>query len=213
MDPGSGIDPLLERYLGLLDEYTQMRAELSRLQTGMYQNIARANFSAERGMRYGQDYFDDRMQASRILQITTDHRDLPRFKVAVSQHSEGPDTETDEGSGKNDDKEHTEGCRDNKNLKDAKTDGKKKPVNPLHWYGLLTPLPLRQAQTLAVQSIEEVIPKLVSVNAEMLAVEIEVRRARKKRAKAGLAGAKISREHHPPVLSTEKAQSRASEFL
>ena len=52
--PGqSHIDTLLERYLGLIDEYSQLREDLSRLQRGMFQDIARANFSAERGVRYG----------------------------------------------------------------------------------------------------------------------------------------------------------------
>ena len=63
------IDELLERYLGILDEYSKLREELSRLQSGVYQNIARANFAGERGMRYGQDHYDERMRALRVLNI------------------------------------------------------------------------------------------------------------------------------------------------
>ena len=51
------IDALLERYLSLLDEYTTLRAQLARLQTSMFQHLARANFSAERGLRYGPDFY------------------------------------------------------------------------------------------------------------------------------------------------------------
>lgn len=43
----------------------------------VYQQIARANFSADRGIRYGEDLYDARMQASRLCRIT------------VPTHSEG----------------------------------------------------------------------------------------------------------------------------
>ena len=58
------------------------------------------------------------------------------------------------------------------------------PTDPLRWFGILTPLPLRQAQGQAIRAVEEVIPRLASVSAEMARVELEVRRARKRRAKA-----------------------------
>ncbi|KAI1485341.1 hypothetical protein F5X96DRAFT_349226 [Biscogniauxia mediterranea] len=96
MDPDHHIDALLERYLHLLHEYTSLREQLSALQAGMYQDIARANFAAERGLRFGRDHYDERMQASRRLSISLeddhghdhdhDHNDrggivalLPRF--------------------------------------------------------------------------------------------------------------------------------------
>ena len=63
------IDALLERYLGLLHEYGELRAELSALQAGVYADIARANFAAERGLRYGADHYDGRMRASRRLRL------------------------------------------------------------------------------------------------------------------------------------------------
>lgn len=65
----SAVDALLERYLALLDEYTSLRAELSRLQAATFQHLARANFAAERGARYGADAYDERMQAIRTVVI------------------------------------------------------------------------------------------------------------------------------------------------
>jgi hypothetical protein len=59
-----------------------------------------------------------------------------------------------------------------------------KPVDPLRWFGILTPLPLRQAQGHAIKAVEEIIPQLATLSTAMAAVELEVRRARKKRAKA-----------------------------
>ena len=50
------IDALLERYLGLLHEYAGLRAELAAAQAGVFADLARANFAAERGLRYGADH-------------------------------------------------------------------------------------------------------------------------------------------------------------
>ena len=65
------IDALLEQYLQLLNEYTELRGQLSQLQSDVFHNIARANFAAERGLRYGQDHYDERMQALRALVLLT----------------------------------------------------------------------------------------------------------------------------------------------
>ncbi|KAH7037687.1 uncharacterized protein B0I36DRAFT_314612 [Microdochium trichocladiopsis] len=73
------IEMLLERYLHLLDEYTSLRSELSKLQSAMYQQLARANFAAERGIWYGQDYYDERMQASSTVVVSG--TSSPRFSV------------------------------------------------------------------------------------------------------------------------------------
>ncbi|KAK1537430.1 uncharacterized protein CCOS01_02750 [Colletotrichum costaricense] len=213
------IDSLLERYLILLDEYTALRERLSGTQAGMYQNIARANFSAERGVRYGPDYYDERMRASRTLEVAVDDRGIPRFEVikvvegadAVTE----PKTETTEAAAaaaaKNDDvneapsvepegvtsvdEEQTEkeaekkDEAENEKEKTKQKKKKKKSNDPLRWFGILAPMPLRQAQSLSVQAVQDIIPRLVSVDAEMKDIEIEVRRARKRRAKAEAAAA------------------------
>jgi hypothetical protein len=187
----SHIDTLLERYLSLIDEYSQLREDLSRLQRGMFQDIARANFSAERGVRYGPDQYDDRMQISRKLDIQVDEGQVPTFTIAtISEEAE----EEDEQDKAEKDKSTTEEDKSNdeKGVK-GKEDEKKKPKlikDPIRWYGLFAPPALRSAQTNAVQAVQDVIPRLVTVNAEMLDVEIQVRRARKKRAKAEAADKK-----------------------
>ena len=174
------IDQLLERYLGLLDEYTQLRESLSQTQSGVYQNIARANFSGERGMRYGQDHYDERMQASRLLTIDVDDNNTPTFAIANAPTEE--EKQEDNKSSKGQDDDPTEQAE--RAATDESTTKKRKMKNPIHWFGLFAPMPLRTAQTQSIQTVEQIIPKLVSVNAEMLTVEIEVRRARKRRAKA-----------------------------
>ena len=194
------IDTLLERYLTLVHEYTELRAQLNALQVGMYQNIARANFAAERGMRYGQDFYDQRMQAPRRVEIGAPPSNAFAVKrldreAPVSQEPE-PDAE--------------EGAADGKD-KESSTASVAKLKDPLRWFGLLTPMPLRQAQGQSVQAIEEVIPKLVSVNAEMAQVEIEVRRARKKRAKAEAAEKKVTYEREQQEQQQEQQQKQQQE--
>ncbi|KAI0011758.1 hypothetical protein F4779DRAFT_571171 [Xylariaceae sp. FL0662B] len=213
------IDRLLERYLHLLHEYTSLREQLSSLQTGMYQNIARANFAAERGMRFGRDHYDERMQASRRVAISTNDRDTPRFAIAPdeeedllvllppspssnspTQQASAPDmgsekapvgSDLDVGREKREEKEEGEGKMNS---------AQKKRKDPLKWFGLLTPTALRHAQAQSIEAVEQVVPRLVSVNAEMAHVEIEVRRARKKRAKAEAA---VMKKEQETVAGTE----------
>ncbi|KAL2188927.1 hypothetical protein L209DRAFT_251991 [Thermothelomyces heterothallicus CBS 203.75] len=64
------IDALLARYLALLDEYAALRTRLGDLQAAVFRDLARANFAAERGVRYyGRDYYDERMQAVRRVRV------------------------------------------------------------------------------------------------------------------------------------------------
>lgn len=168
------IDELLERYLGLVDEYTTLRAALATAQQHMFHALARAHFTADRGARYGPDQYDERMQASRRVVISAAAALPPTFCVAAPAAS-APTTE--------------EALDENK---DVGEDAKKQPAaaaptatgDPIRWFGVLVPPALREAQSRAVEAVEDVIPRLASVQAEMAHVEIEVRRARKKRAKA-----------------------------
>lgn len=201
------IDSLLERYLSLIDEYSRLRAELTKLQTGVYQNIARANFTGERGMRYGQDHYDERMRALRVLDIELGEDNVPNFAMrnldppvdgaaGDDRNQEEPNDSKEEEEKQGEKKadvtsnpvESTDERRNDEKNKDGKKT-KKPNHNPLHWFGLLAPQPLRAAQTLSIQAVEEAIPRLVAVNAEMEHVEIEIRRAKKKRAKAMAASA------------------------
>lgn len=266
------IDALLTRYLLFLDEYTTLRSSLSSLQAGMYQNLARANFTAERGVRYGKEYFDERMVASRRVVVRVgagkekgkgqgkgdkkeeeeeeeehggwwcEDEGEQRVEVGVVEvdevevvieKEEKKDEERGEdvkqGDKKTAKKEPEEVVGQDKEAKEEviqradtattatttppvasvdqdsgtlsspnddndtpeadKEDETKKKIrknDPLRWFGLLTPLPLRLAQTQAIQAVEQIIPRLVTVNAEMAQVEIEVRRARKRREKAAV---------------------------
>jgi hypothetical protein len=175
MDHQERIDELLERYLELLDTYTHIRTSLTSLHTGMYQDIAHANVSAERGMRYGQECYDKRMQASRRLAIkeradgTSDEgfKGLPWTCEAVDTAEEFNDNDETEPE------------------KEDRTDKKThRARDPLRWFGFVVPMSLRDAQAKASKSITDLVPKLAMMDAEMRGLEIEIRRARKRRAKA-----------------------------
>lgn len=220
MDPDT-IDALLERYLGLLDEYTTLRARLSQLQTGMFQHLARANFSAERGMRYGPDFYDERMQALRQVSISTTGGGLPIFTVSHCSRTRGDDD--DDPSSQNPPSDGASPAEEEKKAAAAEEAAGEEPVpagddkadseagpkkqiaarDPLRWFGVLTPLSLRQTQACAAEAVDEVIPRLASLSAEMQDLEIQVRRARKKRAKERTAAARQQHEQQQQAVAGE----------
>ncbi|PHH85336.1 hypothetical protein CDD83_581 [Cordyceps sp. RAO-2017] len=190
-EPQRQIDELLQRYLGLLDEYTALRAELSRLQADVFQNIARANFAAERGMRYGPDHYDERMSATRHVRIRENDAGLPVFDVGLPAPSSAQSRAAAVAASQGDESGMKEDARPGDMHREAvqsEVGEQEEPMparqDPAHWFGLFVPMALRTAQGLSIKVVEEVIPRLASVHAEMLRVEIEVRRARKRRAKA-----------------------------
>jgi hypothetical protein len=108
------------------------------------------------------------------------HNQIPEAEAEAEVKVEEEEEEEEEEEKENATKTST-------NTKEARnsppTTPTKKPKDPLRWFGLLTPMPLRKAQTQSIRAVEHVIPRLASVSAEMAEVEIEVRRARKRRAK------------------------------
>lgn len=204
------IDALLERYLILLDEYTELRASLGAVQGGMYQNIARANFAAERGMRYGPDCFDERMQASRRLSIQvkpyagheggSQHVSFAVCSAEAPEPPAGSQDSNDDKSGKEPGssepmveakQQSRDGVADTNEATAKANPATRK--DPLRWFGLFTPASLRLAQGQAVEIVEDLLPRIASIDAEMGQVEIQVRRAKKKRSKAATAAEKETR--------------------
>lgn len=215
------VDALLERYLVLLDEYTSLRAELSRLQTATFQHLARANYSAERGVRYGADSYDERMHAVRTV-VVSEVQDgtAPTFQVVTSRGNAHPpppaaatvtaleesspaagatSTTPEDASGSAQQGE-TEGkaAREDEEAEEAGEQPRRRANDPLRWFGVLTPPALRQTQACTADAVGRVVPRLVTVDAAMRALEIEVRRARKRRTKAEAAAATAARRELPP---------------
>ncbi|TQW00357.1 hypothetical protein IF1G_00288 [Cordyceps javanica] len=199
------IDELLERYLGLVDQYAALRAALGAAQQRTFHALARANFTADRGARFGRDQYDERMRASRrvavsyaaageppTFAVTEEARDEEEEEDAASttaaeeqdgrrgrplEHDDGAAAADADGGGDGGDGGDGSGAEMKSKAAGAARD-------PIRWFGVLVPQALRDAQRESVRTVEDVIPRLVSVQAEMAHVEIEVRRARKRRAKA-----------------------------
>lgn len=68
---------------------------------------------------------------------------------------------------------------------------KRNRTDPLLMFGVLTPPTLRQAQSSATELVEDIVPRLASVDAEMRELEIEIRRARKRFAKKTKGGVEM----------------------
>ncbi|CAK7197460.1 hypothetical protein SEUCBS139899_000107 [Sporothrix eucalyptigena] len=208
------VDELLARYLGLLHEYTELRSQLSSHQESMFGNLARANFAAERGFRYGPDHFDGRMQALIRLEIGEEDKSAekavtfavvrPKKEVKVEAAKDDEDS-NDEDQKKQQEDKKTDNAAITKAKKTEKNKkGAKGPRDPLQWFGVLTPMALRQVQQEAIKAIDTIVPRLATVSAEMAAVEIEVRRARKKRARAAAAQEK---EDKSTITTTPTGQT------
>ncbi|RFU23698.1 hypothetical protein B7463_g12637, partial [Scytalidium lignicola] len=185
------IDSLFKHYLHLLDTYTALKSELSKAQSSIYQHIARANFSADRGHRYGQDSYDERIQALRVCNISMDESDAslnaPIFNTILKDTEDQAKTEDvqKDGAGDTDKDINIETPAASIQYEQSRsTSAQPKRKDPLHMFGILTPQPLRMAQSQSIGIVENIIPRIVTIDTEMKEVEIKIRRARKKRAKA-----------------------------
>lgn len=146
------------------------------------------------------------MQAVRFCRITeSSTAAVEAFAVGVRLEKEEHTVSESSKEAEAGEKSHADGNTDSDILKedenkshaeskvdedeDSEKDKKTKTKDPLRMFGILTPQALRVAQGQSINMVEEVIPKLVSVSAEMKALEIKIRRARKYRAKAEAAEA------------------------
>ncbi|MCJ1370254.1 hypothetical protein MMC20_001466 [Loxospora ochrophaea] len=165
------IDNLLERYLCLLDQYQAISHSLQSQLASGYLQLAQANFTSPNRIRYGQDFYDDRMQASFLISVDVSTQ---RFSTTKSQLQEAsnPGAPPEE--------------RPNSSLKDSgdlgpKPFGPQTPksrCDPLNWFGILVPPALRSAQGHFKIAMTE-LPSLVNVIREMVSTEEEIEKLRR----------------------------------
>ncbi|KAL9584466.1 MAG: hypothetical protein Q9212_002105 [Teloschistes hypoglaucus] len=168
------LDDLLEEYLNLVHQYHAQQQSLTNDLSSGYFSLAQANFSSPNRIRYGQDFYDDRMQAS--ITLNFDSNSMPsqgseNATVSVSVHQPIP---------------RSMDMRDAK-LSDAKTEQEMEApvIDPLRWFGILVPSTLRASQSSFKKAVTERVPSLVNVSSEMKELEVEIRRTRKKIRKLG----------------------------
>ena len=147
-------------------------------------NLAKANFSNPNRIRYGKDYYDERMQAS--TQVFGAPESL--FRVTHS-----PVYDVDLSTQANESETFNNGIVKPVSAKEqpnCRAENTKKPISktntkdPVIWFGVLVPPALRTSQT----SFKDAVLKashLAFVDTKMKGVEIEIRRTRKKLQKVG----------------------------
>lgn len=163
------LDELWESYLALLDHYTKAQDEIKKHMNSGFLSLAKAQSSASLGRRYGQDWYDERMKASRRTQVENSlfHLDEDLMtsglqSLSVSMVLTGPDGQVAQNARKL----NPEGDKDEPEQRplsspstpepevqfDQAEDGqsdktaKSALINPLRWFGVLVPPELKKAQ-------------------------------------------------------------------
>ncbi|KAI9769391.1 MAG: hypothetical protein M1840_004093 [Geoglossum simile] len=158
------LNQLLEHYLILLDQYQSLQTKLSKLLSSGYISLAEANFKSAGKIRYGQDFYDERMQATKnVTAPSENHYLIPSFELAEpSLKTPNSDSMT------------------NTPPESASPPSKAKrlPSDPLHWFGILVPPALRTAQREFTGAVVDIVPQLVEVIAEMDLYERRIKEAR-----------------------------------
>ncbi|KAE8831614.1 hypothetical protein HRS9139_05856 [Pyrenophora teres f. teres] len=198
------LDDLLEHYLNTLHEYHKVMGELSTQLSSGYMALAQANFhNSSSAIRYGQDCYDERMQAKRKVHIAEHGRllsDRPHFSIhppdasprsrKASDAGKREDQPTEEGvefpsaTPKPKDEAETNPDADQQsNQGPEETENEKKSSEkityPLKWFGILVPPALRTAQSTFVSIVEGPIPQLATIAKDLRTQEIEIGRVRK----------------------------------
>jgi hypothetical protein len=207
------LDSLLETYLGLLDSYTKLRAQLSQDLSAGFFALAQANRSSVLGpgRRYGQDGYDERMKALKSVRIDQaddaprlsaesmgsqekwDHKPTSESVTEDLTTSDGQGEEAtpppaSEGTSKDDLTNTTPQTEIDIAQADPSLGVSNPPHNlshlppcytytstatptaskdPLRWYGILVPPPLRQCQTRFQAAVTSAIPDLLSTTSAL----------------------------------------------
>ncbi|KAF1975595.1 hypothetical protein BU23DRAFT_588544 [Bimuria novae-zelandiae CBS 107.79] len=182
------LDELLEQYLHTLDAYQKAQQQLAKQLSSGYMSLAQANFTNTTRLRYGQDYYDARMRATRKVVITEENDNLTFGIEALA--SEEPKHNAEEPSPSGDEPSEAQTHPQPKkepastNASNEKTESseseKKAPVkDPITWFGVLVPPALRSAQTAFVSAVEGPVGTLSKLSKELKRQEIEIGRVRK----------------------------------
>jgi hypothetical protein len=166
------LDELWESYLTLLDQYTKAQDEIKKHFNSGFLSLAKAQSSASLGRRYGQDWYDERMKASRKARVlsasvddTEDSISADLQSLSISAVPRGPTiqiTHLEEKKSKSESQEEESKPQQQPSppgtpepeLKPNEDEEMKsdqaeepKPTNPLRWFGVLVPPELRRAQS------------------------------------------------------------------
>lgn len=164
-------------------------------------SLAQANFKSPNRRRYGQDFFDERMKATKRCQFETNGGDVS-FSVQYQAGDEIQSTTNDDMSASSlanrepaqqpsppaspepdetsmDVKTPSEPVNDsNEKVQHGETQVKS-PADPIRWFGILVPRELRSTQTSFSAAIDVTLAKAVNAAREMREIDTEIRKLRK----------------------------------
>ncbi|MCJ1400096.1 hypothetical protein MMC11_003299 [Xylographa trunciseda] len=169
------LDVLLERYLHLLDSYQKSRLKLTEQLSAGYFSLAQANFKSPNRVSYGQDFYDQRMQASTKIDIRKGQTaTAPRVALIAACAPSATKSPGSQPLTKSLDivDEFEKGPSVQKEV------AEKPSRNPLSWFGILIPLALRTAQASFKSALNEAVPDLINISAEMRDLEAETEELR-----------------------------------
>jgi hypothetical protein len=168
------LDEIWESYLELLDQYTKAQDEIKKHLNSGFISLAKAQSSASLGRRYGKDWYDERMKASRkarVLSAPVDDTEdsvsadlqslgisaLPRGPIVqithLKENTSKTESKEDESEQQQQQQPSPPGTPEPQSQPDQneeeKPDQTKEPksTNPLRWYGVLIPPELKRAQS------------------------------------------------------------------
>lgn len=135
------------------------------------------------------------MQATRRTTYVPDHDNHPHLDISLKKEEDEQDKKPEEGKTiqlstppatplhhDEDEQDKKEGEEKDK-IPEEETKPKK-PTDPLHWYGILVPTQLRQAQTSFVTAIQGPVSHAANAANAMRTIEVDIRRLRKEIRKA-----------------------------
>ncbi|KAK5131947.1 hypothetical protein LTR08_000459 [Meristemomyces frigidus] len=167
-------------------------------------SLAQANFKAPNSRRYGQDYYDGRTKASRRCRYGSDGASL-HLTVLPTDGSASQTTTSKETNGEDpvqqatppmtpaqdpDEDEQTSSAapQEEKSATSSEDSVAKGFRDPLHWYGILVPRELRNAQRLFASALDDPMVRVASCARQLRIVEGAIIRARKAVRRAEKAG-------------------------
>ncbi|KZM20475.1 uncharacterized protein EKO05_0004553 [Ascochyta rabiei] len=182
------LDTLLEQYLHTLDEYEKLTQQLSQQLSSAFFSLTQANFHNRSGVHYGQDRYDERVQATRRIVISEDEEHNPHFSTtstptpgssSAEPSTRPPPTATQEPTEDEPksipDPDPTTGSTE----EESNTPSGSTLPDPLRMFGILVPPALRAAQASFRGAVEGPVVRLVGVAGELRGLEREIGRVRK----------------------------------
>lgn len=185
------LDELWARYLTCLDDYNTAQTSIQKHLAAGFFSLTQANFQSP-GRRYGRDFYDDRAVAAvrttvddgsglEILKINNERRSGGKDETTKEEIEEAKQLPSPSPTPEPEEKAASDNTADDDTA--AEESGGKRPVfiDPIRWFGILTPSSLRSAQQSFASALsdQDVTAKAINAARTMRDVETEIRKLRK----------------------------------